>query len=383
MKKSLTFANLILFVIIKAQTFPCSVSNVFANPLSTKPIINNRTENVFNVNSSPCNSCIQPIEIPKGASVYIELNGFNIYTDFNSTNDFVGMLLLDANGPTANIVKQNFVTHDNYYNYDQNPTLFWVNVPQAGTYFLYPARYYTPNNCYSDVLEGKVVIQQQAGCLPNDARPVHSVQNPYSVSDELNINNIPIGEVIEVNISVNSNITITATSNNCTPKITLLDANNRNAGIIKKSTLINGIETISMDIDAGTYYAYITENNTNNTWPNNCFIAQGNIHNANLFIESNGYGTSSIQDLKIENAELSPNPANENTLFTFSTNKSSELKVSLVDICGKILMSIPDNESTTNHHFNINTQNISNGIYILKVVNNAGDIYSQKIVITH
>ncbi len=85
--------------------------------------------------------------------------------------------------------------------------------------------------------------------------------------------------------------------------------------------------------------------------------------------------TTNIQEEKnIFSACISPNPSNEKTALSFNLIKEENITISLLDINGKLVQSIAnENMPRGIHKIEINTTKISAGIYFCKIQSNYGN----------
>ncbi|MBL0330585.1 MAG: T9SS type A sorting domain-containing protein [Bacteroidetes bacterium] len=92
-----------------------------------------------------------------------------------------------------------------------------------------------------------------------------------------------------------------------------------------------------------------------------------------VFITPNN--TTGIEEAvnSIQNTQLFPNPSNQNSTLIFTLRESSQVMVSLLDITGKKVMEIANEDMQKgNQKININTSKLSAGIYICKIQSNTG-----------
>lgn len=139
---------------------------------------------------------------------------------------------------------------------------------------------------------------------------------------------------------------------------------------------------------------YLVYNDTTDTWTktlnlfNGRWSAFGEAFNGELYISDINSGniyklidaTLSINDDSISNISIYPNPSHTmvNINFGLNTNDSQSTTISIYDIQGKLVKSIQRNEEMIQQ---INTSNLSSGIYLLKIKSINGAENSHKLVI--
>jgi hypothetical protein len=116
---------------------------------------------------------------------------------------------------------------------------------------------------------------------------------------------------------------------------------------------------------------------------------------AHLMVNSNGkYGAGEKKDLKVvdmvglEDANeniyqtlVYPNPATDNVTLAVSVNNSSAATINVVDMLGREVINLGScNLRSGDNNFNINTTNLSNGVYYVRVITNNG-ITAKKLTI--
>ncbi len=80
------------------------------------------------------------------------------------------------------------------------------------------------------------------------------------------------------------------------------------------------------------------------------------------------------------NAVLYPNPAIDKAFIRFELSQNSEMQYSLFDISGKLLQQTQDKLTVGNHLISIDTENLTNGIYFVKL-KTQNSIQTLKLVI--
>jgi len=77
-----------------------------------------------------------------------------------------------------------------------------------------------------------------------------------------------------------------------------------------------------------------------------------------------------------------PNPVSENVFINYSLSTSAKVSVEIYDVLGNRLQQMINSEPAGEHHSEIDSQKLANGIYFLQI--RAGDeIISQKIIVSH
>lgn len=96
--------------------------------------------------------------------------------------------------------------------------------------------------------------------------------------------------------------------------------------------------------------------------------------------------TSSISEkiLSLNNLTLSPNPANKYSLLNINASQAMKINVELYSIDGKLVSALYYNESisTGNNTLEIQTENLSTGLYFV-IVSNEGSKQTLKLTVTH
>lgn len=96
--------------------------------------------------------------------------------------------------------------------------------------------------------------------------------------------------------------------------------------------------------------------------------------------------TSSISEkiLSLNNLTLSPNPANKYSLLNINASQAMKINVELYSIDGKLVSGLYYNESisTGNNTLEIQTENLSTGLYFV-IVSNEGSKQTLKLTVTH
>ncbi len=109
---------------------------------------------------------------------------------------------------------------------------------------------------------------------------------------------------------------------------------------------------------------------------NTIYYAAGNSFTEEVIIP---FKTSMISNLNSSDAhsfKIFPNPANKSFNISISDN-FNDYEIIITDISGKILRKI----KPENPNYNINTQDLSSGIYFVTVVMGTGNTYSHKLII--
>ena len=90
--------------------------------------------------------------------------------------------------------------------------------------------------------------------------------------------------------------------------------------------------------------------------------------------------TLSMEDSLFSNISVYPNPTKDNININFGSNINTNVltQIAIYDLHGKKVKSI---KRTAEHIQNINTSQLSNGIYILQINNSNGEQSIHKLVI--
>ena len=76
-----------------------------------------------------------------------------------------------------------------------------------------------------------------------------------------------------------------------------------------------------------------------------------------------------------------PNPANRLVTISYSLSKSSTVQIFMFDILGKEVKQVLNkNQNSGEYKLNMNTENLTNGIYFVKMIVN-GEQLTQKLEI--
>ena len=94
---------------------------------------------------------------------------------------------------------------------------------------------------------------------------------------------------------------------------------------------------------------------------------------------------SSVSELEsINNLNVFPNPASDNLNISFNAKENMLLYVDLFNSLGELVQKINDEDiAIGNNQFSTNTAKLANGVYYLKITNEAGLTTSRRFVITH
>lgn len=82
-------------------------------------------------------------------------------------------------------------------------------------------------------------------------------------------------------------------------------------------------------------------------------------------------GNSGFQDLLLINIELSvsPNPITDHSIITLNVQERTELEMTIVDVEGKVVLTIPiQNYSRGTHQINLSNSKLNSGVYLLKAI---------------
>ncbi len=111
------------------------------------------------------------------------------------------------------------------------------------------------------------------------------------------------------------------------------------------------------------------------------------VYDSSVFIEAKSFSSSSagINQLSIDNERLSiyPNPCNQLSVVSYQLSGNNHVNISLYDITGrKVKEIINKNQSKGKHDIEIDTQQMEEGIYILKL-STKDFTANRKIVVKH
>lgn len=146
--------------------------------------------------------------------------------------------------------------------------------------------------------------------------------------------------------------------------------------------IINGLDLVN----AGAYTsAYFPTQNSNwetvtvnlthpSIYGNNIrfkFEYKSGDYSNNLFLDDiNITGVVGIDELTNNNSvNFYPNPVTDNAKLIYSISKNQNISISVVDLLGKeVLHVFNGNQSQGDYEFDINTERLENGMYILKII---------------
>jgi hypothetical protein len=81
----------------------------------------------------------------------------------------------------------------------------------------------------------------------------------------------------------------------------------------------------------------------------------------------------------LSNITLYPNPFTENLNISFNANNNEKIEIRLYDITGKLILNENYSISTGNNSINLNTINLSGGVYVINI-QNSGVLQSFKLI---
>ncbi len=108
-------------------------------------------------------------------------------------------------------------------------------------------------------------------------------------------------------------------------------------------------------------------------------VANSYLYVDNLSFAGSVAGINTI-DNYVSNINAYPNPASDNITIELNAQKTSTIKLQLVDVTGKLIKEINAGDIQGNYKHTINTAGISKGIYFLKVTANDA-VEVKKIII--
>jgi hypothetical protein len=110
---------------------------------------------------------------------------------------------------------------------------------------------------------------------------------------------------------------------------------------------------------------------------NNAYF--GKVSNAAFPITLTKNAPTGVRELNLQNfVKVFPNPAKEMVKVSMDNSKSAIQSVVIMDLMGREIASF---NNINAHETEINTSNLTAGIYILNVVNNQGSIASKRLSI--
>lgn len=179
----------------------------------------------------------------------------------------------------------------------------------------------------------------------------------------------------------------------------ILAVNARNHSGIKSSKLFWKKQnedkwiSINMNLDSSNYYSEIlkNENFTENDTINYYIEVESNNGKTQYkpFAAPKGYYSfffkepTSVDDntLTLDNISIVPNPANENTILRINQSNIRNLKISCINSIGEKVFELNDsNVFDGNNEYQINTSQLSNGIYYL-IVNSENKIITKSLMV--
>lgn len=104
--------------------------------------------------------------------------------------------------------------------------------------------------------------------------------------------------------------------------------------------------------------------------------------NIDYYIINISSATGISENNFVQNLSIFPQPASEQLNISFNSNTSEQLNLKLFDITGKIILQQTFKSVSGQNHFNINTSDLENGIYMITLGNEQHSI-TNKILIAH
>lgn len=102
-------------------------------------------------------------------------------------------------------------------------------------------------------------------------------------------------------------------------------------------------------------------------------------NNTVTFVYTNCIGAG-VDELEGININAHPNPANEETVISYSLSSASVVKIELVDIAGKAITVLNEDRSTGVHNEKISTKGLAAGVYLYRL-HASGRTYTGKLVV--
>ena len=125
------------------------------------------------------------------------------------------------------------------------------------------------------------------------------------------------------------------------------------------------------------------------TWSNARFKFEytSGVYSNNLYIDNlNISGTLGINEIQMNNVDLSvyPNPTVDNATLSYHLTAKQNITIEIYDIVGKKVMEVIANEiqNEGDHTVNIHKQNLTNGIYNVRLISDKRVLATQKLVIS-
>lgn len=81
----------------------------------------------------------------------------------------------------------------------------------------------------------------------------------------------------------------------------------------------------------------------------------------------------------MSNITLYPNPFTENLNISFNSINNEKIEIRLYDITGKLILNKDYSISTGNNSINVNTTDLSGGVYVINI-QNSGVLQSFKLI---
>jgi hypothetical protein len=240
-----------------------------------------------------------------------------------------------------------------------------LNSQAAGTYYFQVIGYNGANSatCYTITATATAIT----GCQSSyDNSTNGTIGGAATIPFNTNITGLisPTGDIDNYKfvITTGGTITITLTTLPADYDLKLLNSTGTQLAISQNGSTTS--ETISYSVTAGTYYAQAYGYNGANS-ATTCYTLKVQL------------GTATKDDGNFVNSiRLYPNPV-ENILYVDLGNLSGKAAIKVYDINGRVII-----DQTANPGINrLNTNKLSSGLYIVKVIENNGSlIYNQKIV---
>jgi hypothetical protein len=107
---------------------------------------------------------------------------------------------------------------------------------------------------------------------------------------------------------------------------------------------------------------------------------QGN----NIYVDNINISPSAIEEnANVASLNIFPNPANENTTVNFGLKDATDVSITLTNSIGQVLSTESlGNTVAGDHYYDLNTSELSNGIYFITITTSEGSV-SHRIAVSH
>ena len=102
-----------------------------------------------------------------------------------------------------------------------------------------------------------------------------------------------------------------------------------------------------------------------------------------IYVDEISFGEDfvSVPELSTESFNAYPNPFNNELNISLDLAADTDIAINIYDALGRVVESVISREYATGaHNVTVNTANLDNGIYVVKLENN-GEVFSQEVMV--